>query len=102
MKYVVGVVPGSVLEDLTRALGRGGIYRLTVGEVDAVETDSEAPPGPEDRRLRLDIAVNEEFLKPALEAFEEVRARDERVWVSVFPLEDVMRIRTGETGREAI
>ena len=102
MKYVVGVVPGGALEEVTRALGEGGIYRLTVGEVDIVETRTSVPPSPENRRLRLEIAVNDEFLPPALLAFDDVRRQGYPVWVSVFPLDEVARIRTGERGRDAI
>ncbi|MEE8142752.1 MAG: P-II family nitrogen regulator [Planctomycetota bacterium] len=102
MKYVIGIVPVGLLEEVTRALGRGGIYRLTVGEVDAVATGKTAAPGPQDRRLRLEVAVNDEFLEPALEAFRAVQVSDDRVWVSVLPLEETLRIRTGETGHEAI
>ncbi len=102
MKYVIGIVPASLLEEVTRLLGQGGIYRLTVGEVDVVDAERQAPPGPQQRRLRLEIAVNNEFLQTALDAFATVQAVDPRVWVSVLPLEEVLRIRTGETGREAI
>ena len=101
MKFIVGTIRGRTLEKLAKALGNAGIYRLTVSEVELVSLGA-APPGADERRLRLEIAVNDEFLQPALRAFEEVRDADEPAWVSVLPLDEVVRIRTGETGNEAI
>ena len=100
MKFIVGIIRGRSLEQLTEALGKAGIYRLTVSEVEVVETSSTTSPG--DRRLRLEIAVNDRFLKPVLEAFGIVRGPEEPAWVSVLPLEEVVRIRTDESGPEAI
>ena len=115
MRYVVGIVRASDLNRVRRALGRAGIHRLTVGEVEVLSTGSESPPDESERSLRLEIAVNDEFLAPALEAFREVRGGEEGSeesggvdrdggdgCVSVLPLEDVLRIRTGERGRSAI
>ena len=62
----------------------------------------EAPPGGLDRGLRLEIAVNDEFLAPALAAFERARSAGHPVTMSVLPLVDTVRIRTGERGPEAI
>ena len=102
MKYVIGIIRGGTLEKLSRELGRGGIYRLTISEVEILDTAAASSPGEEERRLRVEIAVNDDFLAPALQAFEAVRDADETAPVSVLPLEEVVRIRTGETGREAI
>ncbi len=102
MKFVVGVVRGRTLERLSRALGRAGVYRLTVSEVEVLEPGSASPPSEDAHRLRLEIAVNEAFLQPTLDAFESVRDEDEPAWVSVLPLSEVVRIRTGEQGKEAI
>ena len=102
MKFIIGVIRGRTLEKLTHALGDAGVYRLTVSEVELVETGAGPSPGADDRRLRLEIAVNDSFLEPTLNAFRAVRGEDDPVWVSVLPLEEVVRIRTGETGKEAI
>ncbi len=58
-------------------------------------------------RLRLEIAVNDEFLQPAIDAFRTAEAATSDLgfgpfWVSVLPLENTIRIRTGETGSGAI
>ena len=102
MKFIIGVIRGRTLEKLTRALGDAGVYRLTVSEVELVETGVGPPLGVDDRRLRLEIAVNDSFLEPTLDAFRVVRGEDDPVWVCVLPLQEVVRIRTGETGEDAI
>ena len=56
------------------------------------------------RKVRLEIAVNADFVQPTIDAI--VRgARTGKIGdgkVFVIPLDDVIRIRTGETGTEAI
>ncbi|MCA8960835.1 MAG: P-II family nitrogen regulator [Planctomycetes bacterium] len=118
MKFVVGIVPGEALEAVTEALAREAIYRLTISEVEFIDTTTAGSGSPirsdrseESCALRLEIAVNDEFLEPALRAFREVErafgqsepeSRSGTFWVSVLPLQDVIRIRTGETGTAAI
>jgi len=113
MKYVVGIVPPAALETVQAALGRAEIFRLTIAEVEVAvpappRTDGaggaepELPAGGLARALRLEIAVNDAFLAPALAAFESAREKGFSAMVSVLPLEDAVRIRTGERGREAI
>jgi nitrogen regulatory protein P-II 1 len=117
MKYVIGIVPPAALETVQAALGEAEIFRLTIAEVEVVSSGavpgaaSSAEMAPPDagharggplRALRLEIAVNDSFLAPALDAFERARAAGHAVMVSVLPLEDAVRIRTGERGSEAI
>ncbi|MFP4114781.1 MAG: P-II family nitrogen regulator [Spirochaetota bacterium] len=56
------------------------------------------------KKVRLEIAVNSEFVQPTIDAI--VRgARTGEIGdgkIFVLPLEDVIRIRSGETGKEAI
>ena len=58
------------------------------------------------RKVKLEIAVNENFVEPTVRAIARAarldggRAGDGKVFV--LPLEDVVRIRTGERGPEAI
>ena len=66
MKFVAGVIRGRTLERLSQALGRAGVYRPTVSEVEILEPESAAPPSEDARRLELEIAVNESFLQPTL------------------------------------
>ena len=56
------------------------------------------------KKIRLEIALNEEFLKPAIEAIIK-GAKTENIGdgkIFILPVEDVCRIRTGEKGKEAI
>ena len=56
------------------------------------------------KKVRLEIAVNDEFVQPTIDAI--VRgARSGEIGdgkIFVMPLEQVIRIRSGETGTEAI
>jgi nitrogen regulatory protein PII len=52
--------------------------------------------------LRVEIAVNDSFLAPALSAFDRARAAGHPVTLRVLAVEEVVRIRTGERGPEAI
>jgi nitrogen regulatory protein P-II 1 len=59
------------------------------------------------RKAKLEIAVNEEFVEPTIEAIlkggrsgEEGKIGDGKIFV--LPLDDAIRIRTGERGPEAI
>ena len=56
------------------------------------------------KKVRLEIAVNEEFVQPTIEAIV-AGARTGHIGdgkILVVPLERCIRIRTGEEGREAI
>jgi nitrogen regulatory protein P-II 1 len=59
------------------------------------------------RKVQLQIAVNEDFVEPTIQAIisaartgDDGRVGDGKIFV--LPLEDVVRIRTGERGPEAI
>lgn len=56
------------------------------------------------KKIRLEIAVNNDFVKPAIEGIIE-GAKTGKIGdgkIFVYPLEECIRIRTGETGNEAI
>jgi nitrogen regulatory protein P-II 1 len=56
------------------------------------------------KKIRLEIALNEEFLKPAIEAIIK-GAKTENIGdgkIFINSLDECIRIRTGETGSEAI
>lgn len=104
MKYVVAIVPGAALTAVTEQLGRAEVYRLTVSDVEVFEPTS-SDPDSEHGRLRLEVAVNDDFLQPVIDAFRAVESAHpdvEPFWVSVLPLDEAVRIRTGETGSGAI
>ena len=56
------------------------------------------------KKVRLEIAVNDDFVKPTIEALIE-GAKTGKIGdgkIFVLPLDDCYRIRTGETGKLAI
>jgi len=56
------------------------------------------------KKVRLEIAVNQDFVRPTVEAIID-GARTGKIGdgkIFVLPLEECYRIRTGQTGKEAI
>jgi nitrogen regulatory protein P-II 1 len=131
VKLVVGIVRPERLELVKEALGAAQVFRLTVSDAQGFAPDETAvaagPPADSraaagyagatlpgsapvvpraERRVKVEIAVNESFLEPTVRAI----ARAARLdgghpgdgKVLVLPLEDCVRIRTGERGPEAI
>jgi nitrogen regulatory protein P-II 2 len=112
MKYIVAIVQpdrvdevldnllekGIALVTVTKVLGRGrqrGISEIYRGHHEV---------GSLLRKVKLEIAVNDEFVEKALEAIT-TGARNEQIGdgkIFVMDLEQCIRIRTGETGSEAI
>lgn len=91
MKMITAVVRPFKLDDLRQAIAQLGVQGVTVTEV------HEAQFGP---RAKLEIAVDDAIVEPVLEALANVsrtgRPGDGRILVR--ELEQVIRIRTGETG----
>ncbi len=94
MKMITAVVRPFKLDDLRQAIAQLGVQGVTVTEV------HEAQFGP---RTKLEIAVDDGIVEAVLEAVANVsrtdRPGDGRILVS--ELEQVIRIRTGETGPPA-
>ena len=115
MKLIVAIIQPSRLEAVKDALSEVEVFRLTVSDVQGFgrqKGHTEIYRGQEYtvdllRKVKLEIAVNEDFVEATIEAIikggrsgDEGRIGDGKVFV--FPLEDVIRIRTGERGPEAI
>lgn len=115
MKYVIAVIQPSRLETVKEALSKVDVFRLTVSDVQGMgrqKGHTEVYRGHEYevnliRKVKLEIAVNDEFLEPTLDAITEGgrsgpegKIGDGKIFV--LPLEDALRIRTGERGSEAI
>lgn len=113
MKMIEAIIQPARLEAVKDALCEVGVVRLTVSDVEGLggkEKRTETFRGQEYtvdtvRRVKLEIAVNESFVEPTVEGI--VRAgrlgeEDGDGKVFVLPLEDAVRIRTGERGPEAI
>ncbi len=112
MKYVIAVIRPHKLDDVKTELDKIDVHLMTV--VDALGCGrqkgvTEVYRGVKEvgnllRKIKLEIAVNDEFLEKTLEAIRkgagEGQIGDGKIFV--FDLKDCMRIRTGETGKEAI
>lgn len=101
MKLITAVIAPERLDAVATALGEVEVYRMTVTECRGVTVAGSGA------KVRLEIAVNENFVKPTLEALkvagqleEEAAAGFGKIFVT--ELVDVVRIRTGESGPDAI
>ena len=114
MKYVIAIIRPERLDEVKNELQKVEVNRLTVSSASgygeqkghlevyrALELDVNLL-----EKIRLDIAVNDNFLKPTIEAIQRgAKTNDGCIGdgkIFVLPLEDVIRIRTGETGSNAI
>ena len=115
MKYIIAIVQPSRLEAVKDALSKVEVFRLTVSDVQGLgrqKGHTEVYRGHEYqvnliRKVKLEIAVNEDFVEPTIDAIlkgaktgEEGKIGDGKIFV--LPLDEVIRIRTGERGCEAI
>lgn len=115
MKLIVAIVQPNRLEAIKAALGDVKIFRLTVMDVQGFgrqRGQTEVYRGHEFtvnllRKVQLMIAVNDEFLEPAIDALirggrtgDEGEIGDGKIFI--LPMDDCIRIRTGERGSEAI
>ncbi|HVA48549.1 MAG TPA: P-II family nitrogen regulator [Pirellulales bacterium] len=115
MKLIIAIIQPSRLEAVKAALTEVEVFRLTVMDVQGFgrqKGHTETYRGHEFsvnllRKVQLQIAVNEEFVEPTIEAIikggrtgTSGEIGDGKIFV--LPLEDCIRIRTGERGGEAI
>ncbi|HEX3656036.1 MAG TPA: P-II family nitrogen regulator [Pirellulales bacterium] len=115
MKLIIAVIQPSRLEAVKAALTEVEVFRLTVMDVQGFgrqKGHTEVYRGHEFsvnllRKVQLQIAVNEEFVEPTISAIIKGGRSGTRGEIGdgkifVLPLEDCVRIRTGERGSEAI
>jgi nitrogen regulatory protein P-II 1 len=115
MKLIIAIIQPSRLEAVKAALTEVEVFRLTVMDVQGFgrqKGHTETYRGHEFsvnllRKVQLQIAVNEDFVEPTVEAIikggrtgASGEIGDGKIFV--LPLEDCIRIRTGERGSEAI
>jgi nitrogen regulatory protein P-II 2 len=112
MKLVTAVIKPFRLDDVRDALSRIGIQGMTVTEVKGFgrqKGHTELYRGAEYvvdflPKVKLEVAISEELVDQALEAISEAaktgKIGDGKVFV--YTIEQVIRIRTGETGQDAI
>ncbi len=112
MKLVTAVIKPFKLDDVREALSEIGVQGITVTEVKGFgrqKGHTELYRGAEYvvdflPKVKLDIAISEDLLDQVIEAISKVantgKIGDGKIFVS--ELEQVLRIRTGETGNDAI
>ena len=112
MKLVIAMIQPYKLPDVKKALFDADIHKMTVTNVVGCGQQkgfSETYRGVVHevnllKKVRLEIAVNEDFVKPTVDAI--IRGAktgnigDGKIFV--ISIEDVIRVRTGERGRYAI
>lgn len=102
MRMVQAIIAPERLAAVTALLAEAEIFRMTVSEVHGVSdmaglSLAEVSPEP---MVRIEVGVNEGFVAAAVAAIE--RSGGERGRIFTWKLDDVVRIRTGETGPDAI
>ncbi len=115
MKLIIAIIQPSKLEAVKAALTEVEVFRLTVMDCQGFGRQKghvEVYRGHEFavnllRKVQLQIAVNEEFVEPTVNAIikggrtgEKGEIGDGKIFI--LPLEDCVRIRTGERGSDAI
>lgn len=115
MKLILAIIQPSKLEAVKEALTDVEVVRLTVMDCQGFgrqKGQTEVFRGREIgvnllRKVQLQIAVNEDFVEPTVDAIikgaktgDQGEIGDGKIFV--LPLEDCVRIRTGERGTDAI
>ncbi len=115
MKLIIAIIQPSRLEAVKSALTEVEVFRLTVMDCQGFgrqKGQTEVYRGHEFtvnllRKVQLQIAVNDDFVQPTVDAIlnsartgEKGAIGDGKVFV--LPMDDCIRIRTGERGPEAI
>lgn len=115
MKLIIAIIQPSRLESVKDALTEVEVFRLTVMDCQGFgrqKGHTEVYRGHEIkvnllRKVQLQIAVNDDFVEPTIRAITQgARSGDSGEIgdgkIFVLPLEECVRIRTGERGGEAV
>ncbi len=115
MKLIIAIIQPHKLEAVKQALSDVEVFRLTVLDVQGFGRQrghTETYRGHEIgvnllRKVQLQIAVNDDFVEPTIAAIvkggrsgEEGEIGDGKIFV--LPMDECVRIRTGERGQEAV
>lgn len=112
MKLVIAIIQPHRLEDVKKALYAADVNLITVSEVlghGREKSVDEFYRGVKEsgnllRKIRLEIAVNDNFVEPTIKAIvkgaKTGKVGDGKIFV--LELSRCIRIRTGEEGKEAI
>jgi len=112
MKYIIAVIQPHKLEKVKNELYKAEVNLMTVSEVlghGRQKGTNEIYRGTKEtgnllRKIKLEIAVNDNFVKPTVDAICKAAKTGEVGDGKIFilDLEECFRIRTGETGGVAI
>ena len=115
MKLIIAIIQPDRLEEVKAALTEMEVFRLTVMDCQGFgrqkgQTEVYRERGIAVnllRKVQLQIAVNDDFVEPTVTAImKAARTGDEGEIgdgkIFVLPMDDCVRIRTGERGSEAI
>lgn len=115
MKLIIAIIRENQLDQVREGLIAAGISRITVshvsghgranGEGEIYRGQKVVPnltPG-----ARIEIAVNDDYVDRTIEAIQNATQSNDGEFVGsgkimIMPLDDVIRIRTGERGTDAI
>ncbi|MAP03148.1 MAG: transcriptional regulator [Candidatus Marinimicrobia bacterium] len=113
MKLIIAIIQPEELPEIKEELIKRKIYKFTV--TNAKGQGKEIPVKEVYRglshevtllnKVRLEIALNDEFVNDAIDAITTVAKKDVdkgRGKIFILPIEECIRIRTGEKGSEAI
>lgn len=112
MKLIVAIIQPHKLEDVRQALYDSQVYLMTVSNVLGCGRQkgyTEVYRGAKEsvnllKKLRLEIAVNEDFVEPTINAITKSTRTgiigDGKIFILDLP--ECIRIRTGERGSKAI
>ncbi|MDE1465276.1 MULTISPECIES: P-II family nitrogen regulator [Spartinivicinus] len=112
MKLVSAIIKPFKLDDVRESLSEIGVQGITVTEVKGFgrqKGHTELYRGAEYvvdflPKVKIEIAISDELVDPVIEAISKAantgKIGDGKIFIT--PLEQAIRIRTGETGTEAI
>ncbi len=112
MKLVTGIVKPFKLDDVREALKKIGVQGMTIGEVQGFGRQrghTEVYRGAEYQvefvpKVRFEVLVDDSQTDEVVDAMTTAartgKIGDGKIWVA--PLSDVVRVRTGERGSEAL
>lgn len=112
MKLITAILKPFKLDDVREALSEIGVKGVTVTEVKGFgrqKGHTELYRGAEYvvdflPKVKVEVAVTDKMVEPAIEAITRIASTgkigDGKIFIT--PLEQVIRIRTGETGPDAI
>ena len=113
LKLIIAIIQPEELPEIKEELLKNKIYKFTVS---AARGQGEELPFTEVyrgisheitllKKVRLEIAVNDDFVDPAVDAICSVAGKDKdkgRGKIFIIPIEECIRIRTNEKGEKAI